>query len=145
MLAYSEALEARRFLSVSLMGVKAPPATIAADQAAIVEARAIIPRDMAVWAAQLRVDHATVPAVSASGKASINAAEQALRDARGNPVSTQIARGELLIAKGNAKNALDAAKSQIKIDVGLSKVSLAANKRALAEAILQLRQDRVAR
>jgi hypothetical protein len=143
--AFIESLESRQLLSGNPLGIKAPPETIAADQAAIIAAKATIPSDKAAWRAQLRIDHANIPAVAASGRASVRAAQQAIRDARGNPVLLETARGELLLAKANDKTALTTAKAQVKADAGQQKIVLAADKRALTQAKLKLREDRIAR
>src|SRR4051794_35808566 len=114
---FFELLESRELLSANPVGVKAPPETIAADQAAITTAIAQLAADKATWAATVKTDKANIPSVNATNKANIKAAQQAIRDARGNPADLQAAKGDLLVAKANAKTALADAKAQIKVDL----------------------------
>jgi len=145
MSAFVQELESRQLLSANPVGIKAPPETIAADQAAITAAIAQLSVDKATWAGTLKTDRANIPAVNATNTANIKAAQQAVRDARGNPVNLQTAQGELLVAKANAKTASALAKSQITIDQGSSKIVLANDKKAITQAKLKLKQDRIAR
>jgi len=58
---FFEALESRELLSGNPVGIKAPPETIAADQAAITAAIAQLAQDKATWAATLRPTGRTSP------------------------------------------------------------------------------------
>src|SRR5437868_7228321 len=87
MTAFIEPLESRQLLSANPVGVKAPPETIAADEAAITASKQAIIADKATWAATLKTTRANIPAVAAEGKALIKSAIQAVRDARGNPAT----------------------------------------------------------
>jgi hypothetical protein len=145
MSAFIETLESRELLSASPVGVKAPPETIAADQAAITTAQVTLTSDKVQWASTLKIDRANIPAVSAEQKANIRAAQQAVRDARGNPTELQTAQGNLIVTKANAKTAIAEAKNQVKVDQGSEKIVLAADKKAITQAKLKLRQDRIAK
>jgi len=49
------------------------------------------------------------------------------------------------VTKANAKTALATAKSQIKVDQGSAKITLSDDKRAITQAKLKLKQDRIAK
>ena len=142
---FFESLESRELLSANPIGVKAPPETIAADQAAITEAIGKLAADKATWAATIKADKADIPAVVARGKADIKAAQQAVRDARGNPTDLLAAQGNLTVTKANSKSALADAKSKVKVDQGAAKITLADDKTAITQAKLKLKQDRIAK
>jgi hypothetical protein len=140
-----ETLESRQLLSANPLGVKAPPETIAADQAAITAAQATLTADKASWAATLKIDKADVPVVVVEQNALVRSARKAVADARGNPVAVQTAKGNLLIAQANAKTAVAEAKNQVKLDQGVSNIAIAADKKAITQAKLKVREDRIAK
>jgi hypothetical protein len=142
---FFESLESRELLSANPVGVKAPPETIAADQAAITTAVAQLAADRATWAGTLKTDRADIPAVNATNRANIKAAQQAVRDARGNPTALEAAQGNLLVTKANAKTALADAKAKITSDQGIAKITIADDRKAITQARLKLRQDRIAK
>ena len=142
---FFESLESRELLSAIPLGVKAPPQTIAADQAAITTAIAQLAVDKATWTGTLKTDRAEIPAVQATNRANIKAAQQEVQSARGNPAAVQAAQGNLLVAKANAKTALADAKNKIITDQGVQNITIADDKMAITQAKLKLREDRIAK
>ena len=141
---FLELLESRELLSVTPV-VKAPPETIAADQAAITAAIAQLAADKVTWAGNLKTDRADIPSVNATNRANIKAAQAEVRAARGNPTALEAAQGNLDVAKANAKTALGDAKAKVTSDQGIAKITIADDKKAITQAKLKLREDRIAK
>jgi hypothetical protein len=140
---FIETLEARELLSASPLHTRAGAAVIAADEAAIVAARNAIPTDRLIWNAKLKDDRASIPAVRLMDVATLRADKAKLRADRGNAILVQADQGQILIDQARLKDDVTAASSQLKIDQGSAKQVLAADRKALNEAIVKLKIDRV--
>jgi hypothetical protein len=143
MSSFIETLEARELLSTSPIHTRAGAAVLAADQAAIVAARNAIPLARETWNTTLKDDRAQVPAVRAADQALIKADHSKLAQDRGNAVLVQADQGQLLIDQGKLKADVAAAQAKLKMDQGNAKLALAADLKALNEAIQKLKFDRI--
>jgi hypothetical protein len=93
----------------------------------------------------LKTDRADIPAVNARNKANLKAAQDEVRAARRNPTALEAAQGNLDVTKANAKTALADAKSKVTRDQGVAKIHIADDKKAIMQARLKLREDRIAK
>ena len=140
---FIEPLEPRELLSASPVHPKAGPAVIAADQAAIVAARAAIPLAIAEWNATLKADRAEVPAVRQADLAILRADRAKISQDRGNSILVQADQGQLLLDQAKFKEDAAAAQAKLKADQGAAKITVANDRKALNEAIVKLKIDRI--
>jgi hypothetical protein len=139
---FIERLESRELLSASPVHSRAGADIIAADKAAIVAARNAIPVTKTTWSATLKDDRASIPAVRLQDQATIKADRARIHADRGNPVLVQTDQGQLLIDQGNLKADVAAAQAKLKMDLGDEKMAIAADRKALTDAVVKLRVDR---
>ena len=138
-----ETLEARELLSASPIHTRASAAIIAADQAAIVAARAAIPLAQMTWNTTLKDDRAQIPAVRLADLGIVKADRTKLAQDRGNAVLVEADQGQLLLDQAKLKMDVTAAQAQVKIDQGSAKLAVASDQKALNEALQKLKIDRV--